>query len=148
MGIERRGERYVHDGDIRLLESMDTDAWEPRMSLLPPFDNLVAARSFTNRVFGFDYVLEMFVPQDKRKFGYYVLPILWGDRFIGRIDPRMDRKNEKLLINSVHAERGAPSDKNVASKIGETIERFAEFLGAKEVEYTARVPTAWRNSLR
>jgi len=52
------------------------------------------------------------------------------------------------VINSVHAERGAPADREVASKIGETIERLAEFLGAKEVVYTARVPTAWRNSLR
>ncbi|MGH8649897.1 MAG: DNA glycosylase AlkZ-like family protein, partial [Burkholderiales bacterium] len=80
--------------------------------------------------------------------GYYVLPLLWGDRFIGRVDPRMDRRNEKLLINSVHAERGAPVDKEVSSKIGEAIERLAEFLGAKEVVYTARIPTAWRNSLR
>jgi uncharacterized protein YcaQ len=60
----------------------------------------------------------------------------------------MDREDEKLLINSVHAERGAPSNKDVSSKIGETIGRFAEFLGAKEVVYSARVPTAWRNSLR
>lgn len=77
-----------------------------------------------------------------------MLPILWGDRFIGRVDPRMDRRNEKLLINSVHAEHGAPSGREVSAKIGETIEQFAEFLGAREVAYTARVPAAWRNSLR
>ena len=147
-GIPGRDERYVHHLDIRLLESMKTDAWQPRMSLLPPFDNLICGRARTNTVFGFDYSHEMFLPQSKRKFGYYVLPILWGDRFIGRVDPLIDRRNEKLLINSVHAEPGAPSDTEVASKIRETIERLAEFLGAREVVYSTRVPAAWRSSLR
>lgn len=52
----------------------------------------------------------------------------------------MDRRNERLLINSIHAETGAPRDKEVSSKIGETIEHFAEFLEANEVVYSARVP--------
>ncbi len=141
-------ERYVHSKDIRLLESMSSDYWEPRVSLLSPFDNLICDRARTKIVFGFDYISEIYVPQNKRKFGYYVLPILWGDKFVGRVDPRMDRQNEKLLINSVHAERGAPGEKEVLLKIREKIEQLAEFLGAKEVEYTTRVPAAWRNSLR
>ena len=90
----------------------------------------------------------MFLPQHKRKFGYYVLPILWGERLIGRIDPILEKSKETLMINSVHAEPGAPDDKEAASKIGEKIEHLAEFLGAKEVVYTARVPAAWKNSLR
>src|SRR5437899_13049263 len=60
----------------------------------------------------------------------------------------MDRRTEKLHINSIHAEPGAPGGKDVSSKIGETIAHLGEFLGAKEVVYTARVPKAWRNSLR
>jgi uncharacterized protein YcaQ len=142
-----REERYIHNLDIRLLESMKDDAWQPRVSLLPPFDNLICGRSRTNRVFGFDYSHEMFLPQHKRKFGYYVLPILWGDRLIGRVDPLMERSKERLLINSVHAEPTAPGDKEVASKIGDAIQRLAEFLGAKEVAYSSRVPAAWRSSL-
>ena len=147
-GLGGKTERYVHGSDIPLLQSMDSDAWNPRMSLLAPFDNLVSARNITNRLFGFNYVLEIYLPQSKRKFGSYVLPILWGDRFIGRVDPKLDREGKKLLIHSVHAEPGAPTDKEVSSIIGETILNLAEFLGAKEVEYTARVPKAWRNSLR
>lgn len=142
------GERYIHDRDVQLLESMNSRVWQPRMSLLAPFDNLLAVREGTSRLFGFDYVHENFLPKNKRKFGTYVLPILWGDRFIGRVDPKMDRENERLVVNSIHAEPGAPKDKEVALKIRETIENLAEFLGAKEVEYTARVPKAWRNSLR
>ena len=147
-GLAGKGERYVHNLDIPLLESTRSDEWQPRMSLLAPFDNLLSGKDRMNRMFGFDYVHENYLPKNKRKFGSYVLPILWGDRFIGRVDPAMDRRNEKLLINSIHAEPGAPSDKEVSLKIGETIELLAEFLGAKEVVYTARVPKAWRNSLR
>lgn len=141
-------EQYIHDRDVDLLASMSSDAWRPRMSLLSPFDNLVSARRKMERLFGFDYAIQIYFPEEKRKFGYYVLPILWGDRFIGRIDPRLDAENERLLIRSVHAEPGAPTDREVVSKIGETIEDFAGFLGAKEVVYPSHVPSAWKNSLR
>ena len=117
------------------------------MSLLSPFDNLICDRGRTKRLFAFDYVSEIYVPRKKRRFGYYVLPILWGDTFIGRVDPRMDRQNERLLINSVHMEPGAPGGREISFKVAETIGQLAEFLGAKSVEYRGRVPTAWRGSL-
>ncbi len=147
-GIGGKDERYIHDEDLPLLESITAGDWEPRMSLLAPFDNLICGRDRTSRLFGFDYVHEQFVPEANRKFGTYVLPILSGDRFIGRIDPRMDRTKEKLVVNSVHAEPGAPTGKDVASEIGDTIARFASFLGAQEVAYSSRVPAAWKGSLR
>ncbi len=143
-----RDERYIHHQDIPLLESMDSDAWQPRVSLLSPFDNLICSRERTNRLLGFDYVHEQFLPQSKRKYGTYVLPLLRGDRIVGRIDPRMDGVNQRLSINSVHAEPGAPKSKEAATEIGETIGRFAEFLGAKEVVYPARIPAAWKRALR
>jgi len=147
-GLGGRDDLYVHDLDLPLLESLNSGAWQPRMSLLAPFDNMLAVQEWTRRLFGFDYVHEQFLPKAKRRFGSFVLPILWGERFIGRVDPRMDRESEKLLINSIHAERGAPGDREAASKIAETIQRLAGFLGAKEVVYTAKVPTAWKDSLR
>ena len=147
-GLEAKDERYIHDKDVELLESMNSDAWQPRTSLLSPFDNLICLRSRTNKIFGFDYMHENFLPESKRKFGTFVHPILYGDKLIGRADLLMDKKNEKLMVNSLHAERGAPGDKEVSSKIRQTIQQFAEFLGTKEVAYTARVPAAWKNSLR
>ncbi len=146
-GVQERDERYVHDQDLKLLESMRDDAFQPRVSLLPPFDNLLGVRGWTKRIFDFDYHLEMFFPQNKRKFGYYVLPILWGERLIGRIDPVMEKDNKRLLINSVHAEPAGPRDKEVASKIGDAIQRLAKFLGAREVVYSSGVPGEWRSSL-
>jgi uncharacterized protein YcaQ len=147
-GLAGRDDLYVHDRDLTLFESLNSDAWQPRMSLVAPFDNMVAVQEWTKRLFGFDYVHEQFLPKAKRKFGTFVLPILWGDRFIGRIDPEMDRKKERLLIHSVHAEPGAPGGKEASSAISETIASLAEFLGAKEVTYSARVPTSWKSSLR
>ncbi|HXQ94623.1 MAG TPA: crosslink repair DNA glycosylase YcaQ family protein [Thermoplasmata archaeon] len=143
-----RDERYVHDSDLRLLESMDSAAWRPRLSLLPPFDNLVYSTARTNLLFGFDYVREQFLPKEKRKFGTYVLPILWGERLIGRLDPRFDRAQGELVINSVHAEPGAPADREVGEAIAATVHRLAAFLGATRVTYTARIPGVWKRSLR
>ncbi len=147
-GLGKRDERYIHSQDLGLLESVNSGDWQPRMSLLPPFDNLICSTARTSKLFGFDYVREQFLPREKRRFGTYVLPILWGDRLIGRIDPQMDRQKKRLKINSVHAEPDVPSDRETPSRIRDTIDRLADFLGAKEVEYTSRVPTAWRSVLR
>jgi uncharacterized protein YcaQ len=144
-GLEGRDRRYIHHLDIPLMESVSADEWEPRMSLLPPFDNMLRQHS---QVFGFDYVREQFLPKEKRRFGTYVLPILWGERFIGRIDPQLDKKQEKLVISSVHAEPGAPGGKEISSMVRDTIERLSDFIGAKEVVYNGPVPAAWESALR
>src|SRR5208282_4564460 len=123
----------IHDRDVPVIESMTTAAWQPRMSLIPPFDSLIINQARTNTVFGFDYIREQFLPKEKRRFGTYVLPILWGDKFIGRIDPRLDKASGTLVINAVHAEPDAPRDREVGAMIEETIARFAAFLGASNV---------------
>ncbi len=143
-GLDGKDKRYIHERDVRLLDSVSAGEWKPRLSLLPPFDNMLKQHS---RVFGFGYVREQFLPREKRRFGTYVLPILWGERFIGRIDPQFDKKEEKLVINSVHAEPGAPGGKEISSMVGETIERLSDFVGAKEVVYRGPVPAAWKSSL-
>jgi len=147
-GLGRRDERYVHDRDVSLMESMSTAAWQPRMSLIPPFDSFIYNQDRTNALFGFDYIREQFLPKEKRRFGTYVLPILWGEKFIGRIDPRLDKASGTLEVNAVHAEPDAPRNREVGAMVAETISRFGAFLGAKRVTYTARVPPAWKNSLR
>ena len=142
-----REERYVHREDVPFLESMHSDGWEPRMTLLAPFDNLICSTARTDRLFGFHYIHENFLPPSKRTFGTFVHPILWGDKLIGRADLLMDKEHEKLKVISVHAEPRAPGGKEVASKIRETVEGLADFLGAREVEYSGRVPVAWKASL-
>ena len=146
-GVSDRKARYVHRADVRLLDSLGARGSEPRMTLLPPFDNLLGNPDRTNRLFGFAYVREQFLPREKRRFGTYVLPILWGDRLIGRIDPRLDRAKGELVVQSVHAEPGAPRDRAVSIQLKETIDRLAEFVGARQVHYTGRVPAAWKSAL-
>ena len=145
--IGRKEERYILSKDIPLLESMDDIDFRPRVSLLSPFDNMISGRNRTRRVFGFEYILEQFVPREKRRYGTYVLPILWGERLIGRIDPRMDREEKILKINAVHKEPGADIPAEAIEEIGTRIEELGRFLGADGVKYTSKIPPQWRSRL-
>jgi uncharacterized protein YcaQ len=146
--VTRPEERYIHVKDVALLESLAANPPEPRVSLLPPFDNLVYSQTRLNRLFGFNYVREQFLPKEKRRFGTYVLPILWGDQLIGRIDPRLDKEAGKLIVNAVYAEPTAPKDRSVAQAIAGKIAELASFLGVNEVAYGSKVPEDWKDYLR
>jgi uncharacterized protein YcaQ len=93
-----------------------------RTTLLSPFDRLVYDRERTQALFDFNYRLEMFVPKAKREYGYYVLPLLVGDRLVGRAEPRLDRKNGRLEL------LGAWGD---TSRLHEPLESLAQWLGAE-----------------
>jgi len=120
-----RGTRYVPGIEIPALDQAEaaaaerTDApgqsrdnWTPPdpsragVAFLAPLDPFVWDRDFLRKVFGFDYVWEVYVPERKRRWGYYVLPILWGDRLVGRIEPRIDRRADALRVLNVWWEAG------------------------------------------
>jgi uncharacterized protein len=103
-GKELAGPWFVHAELLPVLEQLEQQAWEPRTTLLSPFDNLICDRKRTTRLFDFTYQSEIYTPKDKRRFGYYVMPILSGDQLIGRIDPTFDRGRKQLMINAVHTE--------------------------------------------
>ena len=147
-GSVRRETRYIHRDDLPLLPSLETDDFPPRLSLLPPFDNVVSHPERTRRIFGFEYVREQFLPPERRRYGRYVLSILWGDRMVGRIDPRMDRARGTLDVGSVHAEPGAPRDREFRDALRGGIERLARFVGAERVHIGSRVPPAWASIRR
>jgi uncharacterized protein YcaQ len=138
---------YVHTDDVPLLDSLEAGSWEPRTILLSPFDNLISDRSRTEQLFNFRFSFEVYVPKSKRKYGCYVMPILQGDRFIGRIDPVMDRERERLTINAVHAETDAPKSRETAKAIAGAVAELGKWLGAKEIGYTSHVPTFWKKQL-
>ena len=142
-----RGEWYVHRDDIPLLESLDSE-WSPRTVLLSPFDNLICDRARTLAMWGFDFTIEIYVPKSRRKYGYYVMPILHGDRLVGRIDPKMDRKAGVLIVNAVYAEEDAGDDASIAEPLARAVDDLARFLGASRVRYGRRKPAAWRAGLR
>jgi uncharacterized protein YcaQ len=112
--------------------------FRPRTTLLSPFEPLIKDRDFTEEVFGFRYRLEIYVPRDKREYGYFVLPILHGDRLIGRIDPIFDRKAGVLRVHAVHAEPDAPEDAGAA--VSAAIAELADWLGASDVALGSVAP--------
>jgi uncharacterized protein YcaQ len=87
--------------------------------------------------------MEIYVPRAARRYGYYVLPVLHGDRLIGRVDPAMDRRRGRLVVNAVHAEPDAPAaaGPGVAAALGE----LAAFLGADGVELRQPPPERGRS---
>ena len=142
-----RGDWYIHKDDVPLLARLDHD-WSPRTVLLSPFDNLICDRARTLAMWGFDYTIEIYVPKSRRKYGYYVMPILHGDRLVGRVDPKMDRKTGTLIVNAVHGEEDAKSDAEIGEATARTIEDLARFLGASHIKYGRRKPATWRSALR
>jgi uncharacterized protein YcaQ len=142
------GEWYVHAEDLSALAALADGAWQPRTTLLSPFDNLICDRARTKLMFGFDFTIEIYVPKPKRKFGYYVLPILHGDRLIGRVDPLMDRDLSRLHVNAVYAEPDAPRDPAAAQAVSAALHDLARFLGADDIVFDRqRLPPAWKKRL-
>jgi uncharacterized protein YcaQ len=137
------GQWYVHVNDLPLLDSIEQGDWQPRTTLLSPFDNLICNRDRTEAMWDFYYRIEIYVPKDKRQFGYYVLPILHGERLIGRISPKMDRKKRILNVEAVYAEEAAPMTAEVGRAVQGSIENLAEFLGAKAIDYGEMLPKGW-----
>ena len=117
-------------------------------TLLSPFDNLICDRKRALALFNFDFTIEIYVPKEKRKFGYYVLPILYKDKIIGRVDPLMDRANGVLRVNAVHAEPDAPQDRKTGQAVAEAVAGLGAFLGARDITYMGKsnIPAAWARS--
>jgi uncharacterized protein len=104
--------------------------FRPRTTLLSPFDRLIHDRRRTEELFAFHYRIEIYVPKAKRQYGYFVLPILHGERLVGRIDPFFDRKAGVLRINAVHWEPDAPENVPLERAVSD----LAGWLGAGSVE--------------
>ena len=119
--------------------------FRPRTTLLSPFDDLISDRDHTEQLFDFRFRLEIYVPKAKREFGYFVLPILHGDRLIGRIDPKFDRATGVLNVNAVYAEERAPADAGPA--VRRAIQELGAWRGATDIRFTRKVPSVWRGQL-
>lgn len=141
-----RGEWLMHKDNLHLLD-LTAKGWRGRTRLLSPFDNLIRDRQRTATLFDFDFTIEIYVPKAKRRYGYYVLSVLDGDRLVARIDPKMDRKDQRLTVNAIHAEPGFETRPAVAKRTRHAIEELAHWLGATDIDHGA-VPQAWRPSFR
>ncbi|MFJ5307846.1 DNA glycosylase AlkZ-like family protein [Streptomyces sp. NPDC088350] len=100
-----------------------------RAALLSPFDRLLHDRKRTTELFGYDYQLEMYKPAEKRRWGYFALPILYGDRLVGKLDAVADRKAGVLLVNAVHQD--VEFTRSVADAVEAEIEDLAVWLNLR-----------------
>ncbi len=116
------------------VEAISNAPAAPRgLRLLNPFDPLIHDRQRTRRLFGFDYAIEIWVPARKRKYGYYVLPILEGQRFTGRIDCKVDRKRDELVVLGLWWEAGVKATKARMGQLDKELRKLAGFTGVADV---------------
>jgi uncharacterized protein YcaQ len=107
------------------------EAFQPRTALLSPFDRLVFDRDRLRDLFGFEYILEMYKPAAKRRWGYFALPILHGDRFVGKLDAKADRKAGVLRVHAIHQDE--PFTGEVETAVDAEIQDLARWLGLEGV---------------
>ncbi len=122
--------------DLPLLESVlnGTSDTKKRLEFLAPLDPMLWDRKLIEALWGFQYSWEIYTPADKRKYGYYVLPILYGDCFIGRIEAAADRKTGTLLVRNIWLEDGVRKTKPLAHALDGAILRLARFNGCGRTE--------------
>jgi hypothetical protein len=143
-----RSKRFVIAEDLELLESAPEPP--PSVAFLAPFDPLVWERKLLQELFGFEYVWELFHPPEKRRWGWYVLPIVFRDRFVGRIEPRIDRETATVEILDLWWEDGfAPKrEEGFVDAFREALAAYLRFARATRLEWAAQVPKAQRFHLR
>jgi uncharacterized protein YcaQ len=99
--------------------------------ILSPFDNLVIRRGWLRAYFGFDYKLEAYTPKAKRKYGYFTLPILWGDRLVGRVDAKADRKPKTFIVRKLTFEPEFGDYDALMPTLVSKLREFASFNGCE-----------------
>jgi uncharacterized protein YcaQ len=134
-----KGLRYVIAEEAPILEATADPTTQPPagVSFLAPLDPLAWDRKLLRTLWGFDYLWEVYVPEAKRKWGYYVLPILFGDRMAGRIEPRLDRKTGTLNVLGIWFEEGfAPMEApGFVPALADALEDYRSFVGATRVSW-------------
>lgn len=137
----------VEDADGRVRPAFALADWKARLDKLPeppertrllcPFDPILRDRARALRRFSFDYRFEAFVPEPKRQYGYFVLPILEGDRLVGRLDPKLHRDRGLLEIKGLWWEPGIRPTKARKRALDEALQRLAAFVEAEDIQLPA-----------
>ncbi len=156
---DSKAQQFILAEDLPYLEKLHTgtipDAWQPlttstydEMIFLAPLD-IVSTRGRALPLFDFEYVWEVYKPQEKRRWGYYTLPILYGDRLVARLDPKLDRATATLVINGFWLEDHAlVEDPGFATALARGLIRFAGFLEAQQVDISVMETANLREQVR
>lgn len=134
---------YVHPENCTLLEAVQQRVIAPTYTtLLSPFDPLVWDRERARVLFGFDYNIECYLPQEKRRYGYFSLPILHAGQLVGRLDAKAHRQDGLFEVRALHWEAHALIQPEIWSAVSAAIQRCADWHGTPRVEIRASLPNA------
>jgi uncharacterized protein YcaQ len=126
----------VDDGGPPVLVAAGTEHDRPAPTtavLLSPFDNLLWDRPFARRVLGFDHLIEVYKPAPQRRYGYYVLPLLWRDRIAGRADLKSERASGALVVRAFHREDGVRASAALDDAFDRALDRLRRVIGLDSV---------------
>ena len=138
-----RGKRLVLSEELALLEAPPEPT--PTVAFIAPFDSLLWDTALLASLFDFEYVWEGFFPPAKRRWGYYVLPIIFGDRFVGRIEPRIDRDRACVEVLGVWWEDGfAPRAEGFVDAMRDALGAYLRFAGGERLEWAPDLATEKR----
>ena len=135
VGVEGlRSPLYCQAQDFPLAEAvLRGGRWRPRCELLAPLDCMLWDRKLLKALFGFDYTWEIYTPAAKRKYGFYVLPLLYGDRMVGRVEAVADQKADTLAVKNIWYEDGVRQTKKLQTAVESRLKRLAKFNGCKNL---------------
>lgn len=140
---------YVHPDNRELLEQAIAGALQPSLTtLLSPFDPLIWDRKRVKFMFDFDYTIECYLPAQKRRYGYFSLPILHRGRFVGRLDPKAHRKEGIFEVKSLHLEPGVEPDEELAQALADSLRRAAAWHKTPQVVVQQSDPPEIREMLQ
>jgi uncharacterized protein YcaQ len=129
--------------DAVRLDELDRDWSYGDVRLINYFDSLLWHSDRLETLFGFERVLEVYLKPEERKFGYFTIPILYGDKLIGRLDPKLERKEKKLILRGLWYEADFKPDEVYNNEFDKTLNGFARFNGAEKIEWQLKkVPTS------
>ena len=134
---------YVRERDSSVLWGSESVSVPRHASVLAPLDNLLWDRKLLSTLFGFDYSWEVYIPEKKRKYGYYVLPVLYGDRFVARFEPRTDKKTNTLTIKNWWWEKGIRPTKTMKKAITICMRHFLQFANVRKIEIVDQKNLQW-----
>jgi uncharacterized protein YcaQ len=127
---------YIRTEDLERLENVSLDDLpDPQAAFIAPLDNLIWNRSLIGDLFDFDYTWEVYKPKDQRQYGYYVLPVLFGDRFIARTNLKFDPKQSDLALLGWWWESDIEPDQAILSASGHALADFRQFVGAERISF-------------
>jgi len=125
--VEQLGQAYVAESKRCIVDEVRAGRRPKRTVFLSPFDSLIWDRARAQQLFDFEYRIECYTPAPKRIYGYFTLPILDRGKLIGRLDPKVDRREKVFYVRALHLEPGVRLDKSMAKRILRSVQEFARF---------------------